>query len=73
MACPPLLPSASTLLLCISRCAGLRPNSQNIAGVKKVSSKAELIKPLKMTTATGYSTSVPGRSASDNSGASVKR
>ena len=43
-----------------------------MAGVRKVSSRVELINPEKMTTATGCRISVPGRSASNNNGASAK-
>src|SRR5574343_79940 len=54
------------------RSAAGRPNSQNSAGVTKVSSSVELIRPEKITTATGCRISVPGCSASNSSGASAK-
>jgi hypothetical protein len=51
--------------------AGL-PHSQNISGVSRVSSSVELIRPPKITTATGCSTSLPGASAESSSGSRAK-
>ena len=48
-----------------SRWIGFSPNSQNSTGVSRVSSSVELIRPPKITTATGCRISLPGASAAE--------
>ncbi len=50
---------------------GFLPNFQYSKGVNKVSNKVELIRPEKITIATGWSISLPGSSAAHNKGMSA--
>jgi hypothetical protein len=56
-------PFQTALAIGLKLCGGFgfSPHNQNIKGVSKLSSRVELIKPPKMTTASGCSTSLPGQ------------